>query len=761
MAKLDPEKLQAGLQVILHKHYPNTAYGKAAHHLTHALISCVWSHSTQAPFGPGEITLSYQGIRELAKHYYKGDPEPSSEAVLPSVGDWIFVKVFNGDDPGTDIVEYVELSKNGSLVPSTVHTHECIPIATYLGVVTSIQGSTGPNKQGGFPYGHITIQTESFFDFMFRANIALSPTHEAGTSIQGQSTFLEEIRTNKPVQMYRHPQDPGEGTYGTLFNQSDWVQRINAALDNYTKSVDAHTGGPLGGLFSDIYKIVGKILLPSTLVDWESVPDFGTASKLNKYLNRYVRTVHDAQSQRSTGQFVLSQGVSTYTQDEPLVIGRTGPATSKELALEAGGVGPIKESKYSVVQRKTVPVPGFAFLGLDTINFHERTVAGVLLGTFLADPNLLEMFPTMEFAPRINIKDGIVKAVGDPMSGWRPALHYRVKNIQPESLAKFANRPNSMINQVGSKPSSYSILETAGNFTQDIIKGGGKYLSEQDVEKVLSDHNKADTYRDVMKQGWSTGKIEKWVIRLAFIHERNLDHGLLRGIFDNPNFGEENGDVEHYFGARDCLGWTWKSEDSTTVNAVTHKFVNDPMGSIQYNRIYWGLPFMAPQAVDVFGMRVFKPTWPWWTFPNSGEAPKTESELTKLNQEVLKGRTTDHLRAYLRSVALFGLQIMGNTARFFTGSLQLRYRPQIQAGTAIRGPVTYAGHHSDTPSFVSSELASSGNLRAYVTMVRHRVAVAEDGTTTRYTDVQYERGLVGEDTNQLRFVPYTVELTEN
>jgi len=401
----------------------------------------------------------------------------------------------------------------------------------------------------------------------------------------------------------------------------------------------------------------------------------------------------------------------------------------------------VESSKAYAPNAVVDPVRGPSLMGMNSINPTGTSAMDLILSTFVPAHNMLELFPTLEEPGIPGLRD--VDLAVDPKTDIVDPD--KMKEVMAINARIAYTKRRVKVGQVVSPTAPTQIRSGTTKETVFEPVGGsrpasrtGRYLGLNPVlvyrmrpwrtHRTLSEW--AELYAPPglvglafdLRKRLREGRIPDRHIKIAnrIIKAIDIDDELFQGITWRPDLGYQVDRGEVY-------SVSWGMSDLGHVNAVTVGLPTQPDSVISFMENA-GLPIFTPDDLRVSGLRLYRPPWPFYAPVNPDKQENKESTKDAGQQ----GESPDSLLRHMRTVAVQAAQFMGGAAKFMTGEVTCRYRPDIRAGKVI-----------------TMELPDGGtwkHITGYVETVTHTVHV--DGPTVRgRTAVTFTRGLpdVSED----------------
>lgn len=532
-------------------------------------------------------------------------------------------------------------------------------------------------------YRRISVQATSWLDILGRNQVYVAP--QAGTSV---GTFFARRR--------QLSEDPfilaGE-------------KRVRLASRTWDELIEAMTSALQGGEFSE-----GPT---------RSTGERGTQSDaLGKSL---------AKAWRSLAMIRVSPLLASLQVFAP--DGSRSIARGSFLADQVPVVYNIPTRDRYAPRLTIDPVPGWSLQGLKSIYPQGQNTLSILEGTYLADVNMVEFFPSLEpydqARPVESDVDGLTSEAADDFQKRQidADTEDRIRRATENQVVPGLGGALAALNKALG-PITQGFKESVRNFESDEKKRGrlGKPASELaqslGVNPVLVYRVKpwrAESIQDFVKNDTapivttSRAKLPvddkifqgvTWNVRADdFSDPDNLANPIIHGF---------------HYSADEITSWTGRFSEADHVNCVSVGLPGQPNSAIQFLEEA-GLPLMAENAIEEAGLRYFNPQWPFW--------PPFDQRDKDQKRGILSS---------LYTVALQALQFMGNADRFFKGSLSLaKFSPELRPGMTVE---------FDTSDVFDPQTPV---MTAYVESVRHSVTVdPKTGKINSSTVVEYSRGAV-------------------
>ena len=669
-------------------------------HAIDVVESITVTHSTSAPHHTAILRVNLP----TSNLPLGGIPGP----LHPIPGDWLVIKYFVPNEHGSplssweDAVGWAETGKSEILdIRGPLGTEALELEFTDSGLAVTNTKPVGTQRSG--PDSHDGDQAiNCFMGRVSRLTAGIKAQSGVGGEIQVNSyaVFVDSWYDYlSSVQIALMLED--NINVGTLMSRMTYAKHWANFAGKNIAQVNSANG--LASLLSQLLKIAARVTLPKTLLGGAVLGDaikvVGTPTSASK----------------ETGQFIR-QSANQYN------------------------------SNWILKPRVCEEILGWKWQGTDTWNPQTSTIRDLIVGSFGADPNMIELFPTMEatnnqFVTKrktvfnqngITFDPGTATAGADPSkpfnlaewnaddsdaqnqrgdelastAGFVPTLMYRMRPWRAESLKGFLKRNKGLKKPIGKKSDEQIKQEAALANASDPLAQAKKF-----TEALVNAAPAKAPVENIPKAKYP------------------------------PTFGRYGGDVEHEFSADEIVSVDWGQTDNDLVTVTTIDMFNDTYGTLSFSS-NMGLPYYSPSQVRKHGVRLFKLQWPFWSFASSKE-------------DTTGGLQNAALIQYWQSLAQTAYQFTASMYLMVRGSAVLLYNPQINAGCCVALELTASVNrssmlpHSDifptTPYRKESLEQEPVTLYAYIEAVEHSVSTRANGEVVRLTKIQFSRGLFNED----------------
>jgi hypothetical protein len=345
------------------------------------------------------------------------------------------------------------------------------------------------------------------------------------------------------------------------------------------------------------------------------------------------------------------------------------------------------------------------------------SVLDLLLSTFGADSNMVELFPSLE-------RPGVAA-----ISGARRDLPAAIKEKYDQRFADAAGVGVEELT-VGGRKISLGSDEFASQTMSAAEAGLSKAIASHKAQVLAAGdppgatgaaralgRNPVLVYR---MRPWRSAPLTDLISQNPF-SEPDTDSLIELKALTAISFSEVTWRPEQavVVPLQHILDLPMDSDDSMLVNATT---VGLPMNPDSEVRFMTQLPLIASKSVSRRGLRLFQPAWPF--FPPLDDRTK----LTWMDSLV--------------TLAAQAAQFMAGADRFEAGTASVHFSPRVRHGEVVRFEVPKG-------------MPGDGYLTAYAESVTHTFEVDQErGTIRATTAVQYSRGLLDESR---RNVPFSSE----
>jgi len=336
------------------------------------------------------------------------------------------------------------------------------------------------------------------------------------------------------------------------------------------------------------------------------------------------------------------------------------------------------------------PVPGPTVSALNSLgNPSGATVLGMLQGTFGADPGMIEFFPTLETGG-----NAVYSAAGTVRKSDAPVAS------AADEQAALASGGSGSLTYRGRQPEDTPVVKRHRNGQQYITTSRNPYLGG--AEMVLN-------YR---MRPWRSIPLTEYSSLIFGGRPREP----VAGLFDSITWDVASARtvaVDH------VTRMDWSFSDEHEVNATTASIAFDPDSPLRFFE-KCGLPvYEDSESSDLIreeGLRLYQPNWPF--IPSFRSLPKEQRP--------------SYIQ-YLYTIALQAFQFHGRSSRFFSGSADLHYNPDVRCGSVVR-------------IGVDGTMSAEGHAYVYADSVVHKVERLRDSKAiSGRTVVNFSRGLFDEN----------------
>lgn len=461
-------------------------------------------------------------------------------------------------------------------------------------------------------------------------------------------------------------------TQGTMFNLKDWIdvksQIIEEALNENLNEI-------VGKRFRTLFKYMGKVKLPESLSGGQTLGNSVTV--------------------------VFNQNASNRVNGEHH-------------------------------RRNVEPVPGYRIQGIQNLDPSSGSALDLLLGSFMADPSMMEIFPSIETHSASPSKTNLNRslAVGGTSLNPKACVIIRMKPWRPEGITSFAQRAASLVTNIAQIDSG----AYADDYFKNAVLNEAKILAESISETVISE----ETLSSAQSR--------------AFNKLANIGQHLPGDLFNKATWPESAGaigdETMHFIEPSEIYSLTYEQNDAAHVNTVSARGHRQAASQLEFASAFMGLPFTNTTDIQEQGVRYYRPEWPFFhiKFGDDSEINDTVDE-----------------RDFIRAVATAALQIHAAASRFLSGSIQMSYRPDLKVGMCFRAgaEVDSIGEHKtdfNKEPLPSSGQRQEGQLIGYIEEITHSIVALRDGGMRADTTIKYTRGLFNENRPPLGIKPQQAAL---
>jgi hypothetical protein len=457
---------------------------------------------------------------------------------------------------------------------------------------------------------------------------------------------------------------------GTLMTSQEWAEGPwRAILQTIQSRVKDIAGDPFrtdtGRALVETLKELPRVLLP---------PNIG-----GEFLTQAVRAVHDATSAQ---------------------------AYAPERTMDA------------------VPGPSLAGMGVGgTVN--GNSVLSLITSTFVSDPSLIELFPSME-------PPGTPGITGDPRDlVEQTAIIDKARDEAIEfhkNLEVLSPRFMQLAAQIADTTVKGLLTQRLRAFAEQVRVL--RHEAHHTSPKLASATGRALGLNPVLMYRmtpWRSKELTRW----GTMRDPNIKGRFVQRYVTNIERSDVNptllpgnpwGNLTTVKLPTDqVISIDFTASDADHVNAVRIGLPwqpDHPIGMASARK----LPLFAAGDITRRGCRMMTPSWsffpPW----------AADAEVSVANPGLGAAKVASLHRDTL-TIALHTAQMMMSADRFESGSIRAGYSPDVRHGELVS---------VDLPGDL-------GRLTAYVEAVEHSVTVAADGAITKRSTISYSRGLLNED----------------
>jgi hypothetical protein len=396
---------------------------------------------------------------------------------------------------------------------------------------------------------------------------------------------------------------------------------------------------------------------------------------------------------------------------------RRGDRNSLNMGEYLGDVVPVvynQPTAEKYAPRMTVePVPGWTVEGVKSIYPQGQSSLDLILGSFMADQNMVEIFPTLE------PYDEARSTGGDRTEAATEAFYDR----------QFADEARRGL--AASDPGDLIGNALRAGLNSGIFTDRTKQVPQGNPASGLAKALGVNPVIVFRVKPWRTQELDDYITNSfgpygagAKVNGR-LNDRIFRGITWHRKtskrdfFNDQGGDISHGFryGEDMIQSWVGEFNDADHVNCVSVSLPGQTNSALQWLDSA-GLPIVTREDINIHGLRHFPVNWPF--FPPMEEVEHGDSKKKSKPLGLLES---------LYTVAAQASQFMGNADRFLTGTVTLaKFSPELRPGMTAEFDVQDL--RSDTPT-----------LTAYVDQVQHVISVDPNtGAIQSTTTVTYSRG---------------------
>lgn len=518
--------------------------------------------------------------------------------------------------------------------------------ALFFGYVTSSKQQANAGSDGSIASQSIDVSAISWMELLSNAAVYFAPAAK-----QSIGTFFAKKGVRSDLKLG-----------GVLEKLRGWEELIEAILAEATQGGSSVIGKSL----ARVWNVLAAVVLPLAI-------------------NAEVRT-------------------DATIDEEPEV----------RVGSEIGDMVPVvydDSTRRKYAPRLTVePIPGRSLEGFKSYHPMGQSALDIIMGTFFADVNLMELYPTLE--PFDSAAPGRPDTVETTIEAFHAERARQRRDETPiddlpddERNERKHERALEYLIDQSTPPSLATHASALGRFlgVNPVVVYRMKPWRMENLGAYQQ--RKGTPARPIQ-----TGRSE--VADLAPINS-TLFGGRTWSVRDS------DGKIVHGFAysADEVTNWQGSKDDKDHVNSVALGLPNQMDHDIRWLEAA-GLPLMARDAIYESGLRHFQPNWPFW--PEASEDANSDdiAVFTKKNADLL----TD-----IYTIALQAMQFMGAADRFYKGSVQFAdMRPELRPGMTL---------DVEVPQF------SRDYFMCYAESVTHTGTVnAESGEVTARTQVSYGRG---------------------
>lgn len=208
----------------------------------------------------------------------------------------------------------------------------------------------------------------------------------------------------------------------------------------------------------------------------------------------------------------------------------------------------------------------------------------------------------------------------------------------------------------------------------------------------------------------------------------------------------------HHIYAEEIFKYDFHYNESRAVNVVTAAPANHSDAATFYMDLS-GLPIFNSLDAAHQGGRVYRPQWPF--------VPPIEKDLPPGTTGSTRRRYKTHQKNYakwMRAVAYEAAQIMLGKHRFFAGTVETQYRPDIRHGDRlfihdifelkaskkVQKGISGEAHYTFDPNAVTTNLEvfkKSRTMAAYITRISHNLMVGPNKSIIKKSVIEFDYGL--------------------
>jgi hypothetical protein len=360
--------------------------------------------------------------------------------------------------------------------------------------------------------------------------------------------------------------------------------------------------------------------------------------------------------------------------------------------------------------RSAEAVPGWGVPGMHAVRPVGATALSIIMGTFGADPNMVELFASLE-APGVPSQAsplGLEAQVRDELRKKRQA-----ETVGATAGANLAGTAATSTDLAASlrdllEPSELEVAQERERRLQALRSQPAGAAFSSKLGSALG-RNPVLVYR---MRPWRTMPLSRWVRDRMNIFREDGSHrwnvsatDLDLTLFEQPTW---NIDRATRVVADRVTEVSYSSSEDDSVTLVTMGLPTDPQSEIRFLKEA-GLPIFGGNQLWTRGCRMFQPQWPFM--------PPEASDIA----DIITG---------IRTIALQAHQFMYANERFESGTIVIKgFSPEVRHGEPLR-----VGMPAGAPG---------PELTCYVEEVTHQFSVVGSAIHST-TTVSYSRGLFDE-----------------
>jgi hypothetical protein len=520
------------------------------------------------------------------------------------------------------------------------------------------------------------VSTLDWLDLAERIEVYVAPGLVVREGVASQR------RTGKRANRGVLPSEPGTLLPIQRWTDPDtgpWRALVKAARNYFEDEQGREHFRPIGFALQEFVKAIMRVLVPPSLA--------------SEYLASQVRTVYD------------ESGVAAYAPD-----------------------------------REAEVVPGYSLAGIGAIQPTGSSITSMIMQTFMADLNLVELFTSLE-------GPGVVESSNDPVD--------RKLRQKPESKADEVYVPAYDIDAGPYIPTAGLELRSQGGEVEERTETTPDITDEERYGRKLASglaqnlgRNPVLIYR---MRPWRALPLDKFIAETVGTTDQKTlvqtEDGIVEATRPANRLGTDKFNVDQFPGTTwryddalqidrsSLINLDFAVDDSEHANVVTVGLPTQADSPIRFMQRL-GLPFFSDTAILTRGVRLFQPQWPF--FPpvdNRKGAATAKAVLGPVAGSAVAGEIarSGSLLRDMRTIALLGMQYMAGADRFEQGHAMFEYIPQIRHGEPLR-----IGMPENAPG-------GTKELVVYVERWTHTWDVRPPTNVVARTVVQFSRGLFDEE----------------